>query len=94
MKKPGRPPVPKKPARERCPTCDQTLPRADLGPWGKARKKAGISCRDAAAATGLSASTINRADYDGEALSLNGAARLAKCYGVPLESMIEKAGPT
>ena len=75
----------------RCEACGRPLPRGEKGPWGKARDRSGLSTREAATRSGLSASTISRADYDGDALSLGAAARLAKVYGVPLESMIDDA---
>lgn len=83
----GRKPPPDHP---RCPTCGQTTGRAPLGPWGLARKASGLSCREAARLAGISASTVSRADYDGEALTLSAAVYLARAYGVDLESMISK----
>ena len=81
----GRKPPPDHP---RCPTCSRKIGSAPLGPWGIARAAAGLSCREAAAIVGISASTVSRADYDGEALTLSAASRLAKAYGVTLDSMI------
>lgn len=74
--------------RESCPHCQRPMPRKEMGPWGKARKASGLSVRDAAARTGISASTVNRVDYDASALALGHAERLAEVYGVTVGDML------
>lgn len=69
-----------------CPHCGEDTERAP-NRWKAAREKAGLGVREAAGLSGVSGSFISRVER-GHDVHLRTAVKLARVYGVPLDSLV------